>query len=41
MKNLLWIKSLREIVFSDLTSTQYTSMWSSLQHYYATGISDR
>lgn len=41
MKDILWLKSLREIVFSDLEETQFISMWKQLQALYSHGISNR
>ena len=41
MKDILWLKSLREIVFSDLEGTQFISMWKQLHLVYSHGISSR
>ncbi len=41
MKDTVWLKSLREIVFPDLEGTQFISMWKQLQEFYSHGISHR
>jgi len=41
MKDTVWLKSVREIVFPELEGNQFNSMWNQLREFYAHGISHR